>query len=58
VAAGDLDGYQARVTGGMRRKLMGASEALRGGVRQVVLADGRVTDAVTAALVGRGTVIA
>lgn len=58
VAAGDLDGYQARVMGGMRRKLMGAREALRGGVRRVVLADGRAADAVTAALAGRGTVIA
>lgn len=50
--------FEAHISGGMRRKLMGAREALQAGVPRVVLADGRVTHPVTAALAGEGTVIA
>jgi [amino group carrier protein]-L-2-aminoadipate 6-kinase len=53
-----LPAYEQRVTGGMRRKLIGAGEALRGGISQVVLADGGGAHPVRAALDGRGTVIA
>lgn len=49
---------EALVMGGMRRKLIGAREALVGGVRRVLLADGRGEHPVRAALAGRGTVIA
>lgn len=49
--------YEVQATGGMRRKLMGAREALQAGVRRVVLADGRAEHPVQAALAGRGTVI-
>ncbi len=49
--------YEAQVSGGMRRKLIGAREALQAGVRRVVLADGRAEHPVRAALAGRGTVI-
>jgi acetylglutamate/LysW-gamma-L-alpha-aminoadipate kinase len=55
--AGEMQTYEARVTGGMRRKLIGAREALRGGVPRVVLADGRVAHPLQSALAGRGTVI-
>lgn len=61
IAELDGDGIAAaeqRVSGGMRRKLIGAREALEGGVRQVILADGRIAQPVAAALAGRGTVIA
>ena len=50
--------YEAEVTGGMRRKLMAAREALQGGVPRVILADGRVEQPVRAALAGEGTVVA
>ena len=58
VALEEIDEREATVTGGMRRKLMGAREALDGGVRRVILADGRSEHPVRAALAGRGTVIA
>jgi acetylglutamate/LysW-gamma-L-alpha-aminoadipate kinase len=44
--------------GRMKKKVLGASEALGLGVRQVVLADGRVERPVANALAGEGTVIA
>ena len=58
LCAGDLATFERRVTGGMRRKLMAAREALRGGVRRVVLADGRVAHPLRAAIAEQGTVIA
>ncbi len=44
--------------GRMKKKVLGASEALQLGVGQVVFADGRVEAPVKNALMGRGTVIA
>jgi acetylglutamate/LysW-gamma-L-alpha-aminoadipate kinase len=43
--------------GRMKKKVLGASEALDHGVRQVIFADGRVAEPVQRALAGRGTVI-
>ncbi len=43
--------------GRMKKKVLGASEALEHGVRQVIFADGRVAGAVQRALSGHGTVI-
>jgi acetylglutamate/LysW-gamma-L-alpha-aminoadipate kinase len=43
--------------GRMKKKVLGASEALGLGVRQVVFADGRVEAPVAKALAGQGTVI-
>jgi acetylglutamate/LysW-gamma-L-alpha-aminoadipate kinase len=44
------------VAGGrMKRKVLGAQEALTGGVRRVVIGDGRTAGAVSAALAGAGT---
>jgi acetylglutamate/LysW-gamma-L-alpha-aminoadipate kinase len=43
--------------GRMKKKVLGASEALQLGVAQVVLADGRVANPVANALAGRGTLI-
>jgi acetylglutamate/LysW-gamma-L-alpha-aminoadipate kinase len=44
--------------GRMKKKVLGASEALQLGVAEVIFADGRVEHAVTRALAGQGTVIA
>lgn len=41
----------------MKKKLLGAKEALEVGVGQVILGDGRIPEPVTAALRGAGTVI-
>jgi len=43
--------------GRMKKKVLGASEALELGVRQVIFADGRVAQPVRRALQGRGTLI-
>jgi len=44
--------------GRMKKKVLGAQEALQGGVRRVIIADGRVEKPISAALAGKGTVIA
>jgi hypothetical protein len=41
----------------MKKKILGAREALEGGVRRVVLADARAEAPLTRALAGRGTVL-
>ncbi|MGB7337807.1 MAG: [LysW]-aminoadipate kinase [Phototrophicaceae bacterium] len=41
--------------GRMKRKVLGAQEALNGGVGQVIIGDGRISDAVSEALNGAGT---
>jgi acetylglutamate/LysW-gamma-L-alpha-aminoadipate kinase len=43
--------------GRMKKKVLGASEALGLGVRQVIFADGRVAQPIASALAGKGTVI-
>lgn len=42
--------------GRMRTKVLAAKEALQGGVRRVVLADGRISNPIEMACLGRGTV--
>ncbi len=44
--------------GRMKKKVLGASEALRQGVERVIFADSRVPSPVSSALAGKGTVIA
>ncbi len=44
--------------GRMKKKLLGAIEALEGGVGKVIIADGRVEKPIQRALAGEGTVIA
>ncbi len=44
--------------GRMKKKVLGAQEALQGGVQQVIIADGRVATPISNALAGKGTVIA
>jgi acetylglutamate/LysW-gamma-L-alpha-aminoadipate kinase len=43
--------------GRMKKKVLGASEALGEGVGQVIFADSRVPQPITSALGGKGTVI-
>lgn len=54
-AKGYLDRY---AKGRMKRKILGAVEALQDGVEQVIIADGRVKEPIQRALAGEGTVIA
>ncbi len=53
----ELDQAMDLAQGRMKKKIMGAQEALAGGVRSVVLGDARVDHPVSAALAGQGTVI-
>jgi len=50
-----LDEALEYAQGRMKKKVLGAQEALNGGVRRVVIADGRVEQPVSAALAGGGT---
>ncbi|MEO5888327.1 MAG: [LysW]-aminoadipate kinase [Anaerolineales bacterium] len=43
--------------GRMKKKVLGAQEALKGGVNRVVIADGRIQNPISTALMGNGTVI-
>ena len=43
--------------GRMKKKVLGAEEALTGGVKQVIIADGRIPNPISNALMGNGTVI-
>jgi len=43
--------------GRMKKKVLGAEEALKGGVKRVVIADGRIKNPISNALEGKGTVI-
>ena len=43
--------------GRMKKKVLGAEEALKGGVSRVIIADGRIQNPISNALAGNGTVI-
>ncbi|MBI3739431.1 MAG: hypothetical protein HY258_10330 [Chloroflexi bacterium] len=43
--------------GRMKKKVLGASEALKLGVKQIIFVDGRVEQPIQNALDGKGTVI-
>jgi acetylglutamate/LysW-gamma-L-alpha-aminoadipate kinase len=43
--------------GRMKKKVLGAEEALKGGVTRVIFADGRIQNPISGALAGNGTVI-
>jgi len=57
IRAGQLEAFMAVAQDRMKKKVMGAGEALAGGVAQVIFADGRVDQPVRRALAGEGTVI-
>jgi acetylglutamate/LysW-gamma-L-alpha-aminoadipate kinase len=52
-----LETFMAVAKDRMKKKVMGAGEALTGGVTRVIFADGRVGQPVRRALAGEGTVI-
>lgn len=52
-----LDGAIDIAQGRMKKKVLGAGEALQGGVGQVIIADGRVEQPISGAIQGKGTVI-
>jgi acetylglutamate/LysW-gamma-L-alpha-aminoadipate kinase len=58
IPAGRIDSFMSAAQDRMKKKVMGAGEALAGGVRRVVFADGRVENPILRALAGEGTVIA
>ena len=49
------DQFMQYAEGRMKKKVMGAVEAIEGGVRKVIFADGRVDQPITRALDGAGT---
>lgn len=51
-----MEAFEA-AEGRMKKKIKGAEEALKGGVRRVVIADGRVKQPIQQAILGKGTVI-
>jgi acetylglutamate/LysW-gamma-L-alpha-aminoadipate kinase len=57
IAAGDVERFLDVAEARMKKKVLGAQEALTGGVRRVVFADGRVPNPIRRALDGAGTVI-
>lgn len=58
VPAASVEGYLDVAQGRMKKKVLGAAEAVAGGVGRVVFADGRVAEPVARALRGEGTVVA
>jgi acetylglutamate/LysW-gamma-L-alpha-aminoadipate kinase len=52
-----LSGALEAAQGRMKKKVLGAEEALQGGVNRVVIADGRIENPISNALKGNGTVI-
>jgi acetylglutamate/LysW-gamma-L-alpha-aminoadipate kinase len=57
IPAKAIDDFMPLAHGRMKRKLMAAAIALRGGVRRVVLGGANIDKPVTSALAGHGTVI-
>lgn len=57
IPAGDVEAYLEFAEDRMKKKVLGASEAVQGGVRQVIFGDARVEQPVRYALSGRGTVV-
>ncbi|MEJ2710136.1 MAG: [LysW]-aminoadipate kinase [Anaerolineales bacterium] len=57
LSASQLEGALDFAQGRMKKKILGASEALAGGVAQIFIADGRTTDPISKALAGNGTLI-
>ncbi len=57
VAKNELEAAMQYAAGRFKKKVMGAAEALDYGVGQVVFADARIEQPITAALNGKGTVI-
>ena len=57
LAPSELPDALAAAQGRMKKKVLGAGEALAGGVKRIVIADGRIPNPISSALEGKGTVI-
>jgi len=57
IPAADLPGFMDVAEDRMKKKVLGAQEAIAGGVERVIFGDGRVEQPVRRALAGEGTVI-
>jgi acetylglutamate/LysW-gamma-L-alpha-aminoadipate kinase len=57
IPAAQIDRFMSVAEDRMKKKVMGAQEALAQGIGRVVFADGRVEQPVRRALAGEGTVI-
>ncbi len=53
----EIERFAGFAHGRMKKKVLGAFEAIRGGVKEVIFADARIDKPITGALEGRGTVI-
>ena len=53
----EIQHYIGYAEGRMKKKILGALEAIRDGVKEVNLADARLEEPITSAIAGRGTVI-
>ncbi len=57
IPAGQIDQFMGVAEDRMKKKVMGAQEALAAGIDRVIFADGRIEQPVRRALAGEGTVI-
>jgi len=57
LTANRLEEALSYAQGRMKKKVLGAQEALSGGVKHVIIADGRIQQPLLGALAGKGTVI-
>ncbi|MBC8160739.1 MAG: [LysW]-aminoadipate kinase, partial [Roseiflexaceae bacterium] len=57
IPRGEIETFLPVAQGRMKKKVLGASEALAAGVGRVILGDARVTQPIAKALAGAGTVI-
>jgi acetylglutamate/LysW-gamma-L-alpha-aminoadipate kinase len=57
IAQNEVENFAGFAQGRMKKKVLGAKEALEAGVRRVIFADARVDRPIHGALEGRGTVI-
>ncbi|CAN5832146.1 [LysW]-aminoadipate kinase [soil metagenome] len=57
IPAAEVESFMDFAEGRMKKKVLGAAEAVAGGVGRVVFGDARVAAPVQAALAGRGTVV-
>ncbi|MEO7908662.1 MAG: [LysW]-aminoadipate kinase [Roseiflexaceae bacterium] len=58
IARADIEEFLPVAQGRMKKKVLGAAEALGGGVGRVILGDARSSQPISRALAGQGTVIA
>ena len=57
IPAGEVEDYLEFAEGRMKKKVLGAAEAVRGGVKRVVFGDARVQTPIQRALAGEGTTV-